>query len=97
MSDIKVGDLVMVVKGNPCCGKSRLIGRIFVVTERELGPITKCGICGTQSETSNDTVPLNGLNEKGNPFNAEKWRLKKIDPQAEGDSLPTRADLEVTA
>lgn len=90
MSDIKVGDLVMIVKPTLCCGVGKSLGQIFTVcalvdATRSIFP--RCG-----------STHAARLAQDGND---RRWceidRLKKIDPPAEGDSLPTRADLEVTA
>lgn len=88
MSDIKAGDLVMVVKPAPCCGDSRAIGCIRVVLgiERSAWECSECG--GATVET---------CAVLGDEVGCELSRLKKIDPPADGDSLPTRKDLEVVA
>ena len=46
MSEIKAGDLVIIVKPEPCCGYSGSIGKIFTVKKIELCKLlcTKCGI-----------------------------------------------------
>lgn len=46
MSEIKVGDLVVVVKPQPCCGSSRAIGRIHTVHGIARTPFT-CTECWT--------------------------------------------------
>lgn len=84
--EIKSGDLVMVVKPSPCCGNCAAIGRIFTVkaVEVEHG---RCGHCKTMSILARVTTEDNQY--------IQLIRLKKIDPPTEGDSLPTRKDLEV--
>lgn len=85
---IKKGDLVMVVKPAPCCGNDSAIGMTFTVSA--VGNWTVlCIHClafipGHAAET-----PL------GSGYLLS--RLKKIDPPAVDDSLPTRADIEVAA
>lgn len=89
MSDIKVGDLVMVVRKTRCCSRGKTTGKVFRVAKND-GVVTgECGACG--ATVTDEYIE----NEDGHGFSG--YRLKKIDPPAEGDSLPTRADLEVTA
>lgn len=88
MSDIKAGDLVMIVKLMPCCGNGKLGYSFTAMAVRSLR--STCGFCGHVYE-SNVLV--------GHPSYPERTgvlmsRLKKIDPPAEGDSLPTRANLD---
>jgi hypothetical protein len=90
VSDIKTGDLVMIIKPTTCCGRSDGIGMTF-----SAGHVLKatilCPFCGDRS-------PIKVAVEKvGVDLYVEAPRLKKIDPPAEGDSLPTRRDLEVEA
>jgi hypothetical protein len=87
-SDIKAGDWVMVVRPMPCCGQSPALGSVFVV-EQVMFCHGDCDICGTSDSGIAAICP------QGYAF--ELNRLKKIDPPATGDSLPTRIDLEVTA
>lgn len=89
MSAINPGDLVIVVKPSACCGSVKVIGVVFQPDEVSPG-FGRCGECGTESVGVSAREPASG-----------KWiytsRLKKIDPPAEGDSLPTRADIKVSA
>ena len=89
MSDIKVGDLVMIVKPTVCCGYAGRIGRVFRAG-RFNTKSAKCSLCGARA-----TSFVGVLNPESGKF-VDVVRLIKIDPPAEGDSLPTRADLEVT-
>lgn len=87
MSDIKPGDLVMIVKPMPCCGDNATLGNVFIVKSIS-GSDGVCGACGDYQEFAMDALrPDGGYTQLS--------RLKKIDPPAEGDSLPTRKDLEV--
>jgi len=86
MSDIKAGDLVMVVRPSTCCGNSSLLGSIFTVDDVFRG-IGRCGRCGHIHTLPVDIVETPNLSLLAST-------LKKIDPPAEGDSLPTRKDLE---
>jgi hypothetical protein len=88
MSDIKVGDLVMVVRPTTCCHSGERIGFITrVVAPIDRRPTAKCMGCGYVTENDDSMVRL----EVG-PY-IKRSRLIKIDPPSEGDSLPTRADL----
>ena len=88
MSDaIKPGDLVMIVRGTLCCGETKAIGRVYVAGQHYHGP-SHCPVCETISMDA--SVWLGD-----NPRVCALSRLKKIDPPSEGDSLPTRADLDI--
>lgn len=90
MSDIKVGDLVMIVKLASCCGKpSDHLGRVVTVTKVDVAT----GVCGGCGDVQPNQLGV----YFGNGLRIQRYRVVKIDPPAEGDSLPTRADLEVTA
>lgn len=86
---IQKGDLVMVVKPTVCCENTNAIGIMFIaIPETKRG--LRCVYCATRTTTGffiNDAT--------GHGFLS--LRLTKIDPPAEGDSLPTRADIEVPA
>ncbi len=85
---IKADDLVMVVRPAGCCGSISGIGRVFKVG-RVCRQATYCIHCG-HVENKDYAVFDNG-------YAADIFRLKKIDPPADGESLPTRKELEVTA
>lgn len=87
---IKKGDLVMVVKPTECCGLPYGLGLIFKV-EETLTNAGSCGQCGRQSDSISIAFGSGGRSVF--PFRS----LKKIEPPADGDSLPTRKDLEVPA
>ncbi len=89
MSDIKAGDLVMVVKPTPCCGNSSHIGAVFAVVN-VVSTACTCGLC---LRAFRDPVRIT----EGPNGHVLVSCLKKIDPPAEGDSLPTKADIEVAA
>ena len=89
MSDrpIKAGDLVMVVRAQPCCGYNRILGRIYKVVDLSRNQ-TECLICGA-------THPSNYVIAKANSDTGCLTNtLIRIDPPATGDSLPTRKDIE---
>lgn len=85
-NDIKPGDLVMVVKPTPCCGATFSLGKLFVARETETKDAVCIG-CGHRFDTHFRVLAHDGWRDGR--------RLKKIDPPAEGDSLPTRADLDI--
>ena len=87
MSEIKSGDLVMVVKTKPCCGTGRL-GYTFTAASNPFRSSWVCLSCGrvNPEETVIET-------DEGNGRIVSVDRIKKIDPPAEGDDLPTRRDL----
>lgn len=86
MSAIKPGDLVMVVKPSPCCGNVSVVGRIFSV-KSIISAYSYCIYC-LESESDNPVADV-GVGA------ISLSRLKKIDPPETGDSLPTRADLNL--
>lgn len=100
--EIAVGDLVMVVRGVPCCGDTRFepkIGTpgkviaIHTLGSTSSGPDTwfDCKICGQIHDRETLIVDI------GAKYLAFKATLQKFDPPAVGDSLPTRKDLEQPA
>jgi len=98
MSDeIKSGDLVMVVRGLPCCGFMGLahFGLTFIVTAVfPAPPGLSCKCCNAPASAA---APCVGANISGEADAMLMSMVKKIDPPAEGDSLPTRRDLEMPA
>ena len=86
MSDIKVGDLVMVVRKHGCgCD----LGDVFVVRELERSPsgYLDCSVCGARAFSSLDASSDHG------------WRavaaLKRIPPLSELEG--EKRDEEITA
>lgn len=89
-NDIKPGDQVMVVRVRSCCGMG-ILGLVFTVAAvRSANTRCKCGAEFWGDLVADAPPDVRG----GGPVLLS--RLKKIDPPAEGDSLPTRKDLEVT-
>jgi hypothetical protein len=74
MSEIKKGDLVMVVRW-PCCGI--FVGRVFTVIAMHYHANLTCDNCG--SRTENETVAESNLAD-GNCVHAHVSWLKKIEP-----------------
>lgn len=90
MENIKVGDLVMVVKPRECCGDASTVGLIFVVKEIK-SSFTRCPICGnsgSEIRVISDIKVNNGRN-----FHPLITRLKKIQPLSELDTIETKKDL----
>lgn len=87
MSDrpIQVGDLVMVVRG--CCPHNSW-GVPWQVKSTVMAFNAHCIVCGK---------PINEQAHALGAFAAPVTWLKRIDPPATGDSLPTRRELEETA
>lgn len=86
MSDIKPGDLVMVVKPQRCCGGVALLGKVFVVQKIDSKKL-HCISCNHLH-----AAEMIAIDQEG--FGYFPQRLKKIDPPSEGDSLPTRKELD---
>lgn len=89
-ADIKKGDLVMTIRPLRCCGGGSL-GLILSVTGMPHKIKGRCVYCHAIYDTV--AVAVNGEHSNEVPT----YRIKKIDPPAEGDSLPTRRDLMVPA
>ena len=88
---IKPGDLVMVVLPNVCCGATDSVGKVGTVGPNpSWATYVECDFCGA---TSRDVGKFRTID--GGGFHVET--LRKIDPPAEGDSVPTRREIEVAA
>jgi hypothetical protein len=87
MSDIKVGDLVMVVKPIHCCGGTTSIGRVFVVQAIAIAR----GVCGN-CLTNHPPMPVAFINDW---FRYDIPRLIKIDPPALPESIERKKELTV--
>ena len=76
---IEVGNLVIVVKGMPCCGYNKDLGHVFKVAWKGFAD-GDCGHCGDESPgwavddkaEGEDCIPVECL--------------KRIDPPAEGET-----------
>jgi hypothetical protein len=87
MSNIKVGDLVMIVKPIQCCGEDRAVGRLFKVEAVE-HDYYQCIYCGAITKS---TVAKNPNRNSWVSFS----RLIKIDPPALPESLEREKELSV--
>lgn len=90
MSQIKVGDLVVVIRGHRCFGADAVSGMVSVVDEVITGATYYCLRC-------NDPIPVDaamklpGLGDVAMPFS---W-IKRIPPLSELDDV--KQDEELTA
>lgn len=85
MSDIKVGDMVMIVRGRPCCGRvSPMHGIPWLVEEIQDIPKGVCGYCYRELPST-----FYG-GSKPNHF-APRSMLLKIDPPPREDDPPAPA------
>lgn len=90
MSDFKPGDLAMVIKLSPCCARGTS-GMIFTVGSVSFQARSRCSMCGSVRTSTVVTRSDDSMRA------IDVVRLLKIDPPADGDSLPTRLDIEVPA
>lgn len=83
---IKVGDLVMIIRGNKCCGRTDSLGVTFQVTEirHHEGICKYC--CAHNSGLVADSV---------RPTVTYLYKLKRIPPLSELDDV--KRDEEITA
>lgn len=86
-SDIKPGDLVMVVRPNLCCGSIAAVGAIGVVEETPTWVVfARCDACG---EVDYETDKY--CNIEGGGYH--RATLKKIDPIEEDEGVKTVANV----
>ena len=78
MSDIKVGDLVIVVKPRICCGEPTALGAVFKVTSFRLSS-GHCKYCKTRIIGATQAVGWN------KPIRIE--RLRRIDPLSDPEAI----------
>lgn len=89
MSDIKAGDLVVVISPDACCPNTSDIGVIFKVAVVEYVPSHYlCHACGSSARN----VPHAYYAEDDTYF--ELASLKKIDPSRDEDFVETTEELE---
>jgi hypothetical protein len=88
---MKRGDIAMVVKPSGCCNSHINLGKLFTIVSKSPFSMSRCELCGHIEDGVQHWLLLN------DGTICPPSRLKKIDPPATGDSLPTRADLHVTA
>ncbi len=85
MSDIKAGDLVMVVREKSCGCESLIpVGAPYVVAR--INPAgAKCEFCGSGDP--------NAAFDRGDGIGAVAWRLIKIDPPPVAEDVPAVEEL----
>lgn len=95
MSDeIKVGDMVIVVRGMPCCGHTSALGNTFVVGSIHRASTLKKWICKKCSAPVKD--PIAAIPSGGTWDDSRLLvLLKKIHPPTQDETINT--DSEVTA
>lgn len=87
-SDIKPGDLVMVVRPMRCCGAQTGLGSFGIVEGAPVGAYgIQCDSCGDA-----DLDIANIFTIRGNAIS--RYRLKKIDPPALADEVERVRELE---
>lgn len=86
MSEIKAGDVVVIVKPTPCCGYTGQIGVVFTV--KWLAYVA--GICNTCGSGLIGTFVFE-VEDGGAP----RALVRKIEPLEDPEAIET--DLEVTA
>lgn len=86
MSEIKAGDVVVIVKPTPCCGDTGKIGVVFTVDWLAYA----AGICNACGAGLIGAFVLE--DEAGG---APRALVRKIEPLADPETIET--DLEVTA
>lgn len=75
MSDIKAGDIVVIVEGVKCCRNQSSIGKIFTVASFDSGPIhAECRFCGHVWIEENPFV------RQPDGLCVEMSRIRKINP-----------------
>jgi hypothetical protein len=75
MSDIKIGDLVMIVRPRPCCNNTDKIGHPFTVElPIDRKELVVCRNCGHKEKNDHRFVKLSGGSY------CFLSRLKKIEP-----------------
>lgn len=86
----KKGDLVMIARPTNCCGNAGAVGNFHTVTGTPFHEKNKCQWCGAIGKSTNDVV-LDDM------YYIETYRLKKIDPPEEGETIGAYKNLKVPA
>lgn len=86
MSAIKPGDLVQVIRPQPCCGATDSIGKVFTVAAVWTGKgFCDCGAVYTATTVFSDVAM---------PAGYVASRLKRIDPLPAEDDIEHREAIE---
>ena len=86
---IRVGDLVMVVRGLPCCGKGVKFGATYTVSKIVLETKVHCNYCGHKYAEVNVAV-----SEHFGGRGVMLSRLKKIHPPELPETVDERQEVE---
>jgi hypothetical protein len=87
---IKRGDMVMVVRGQPCCGKGSSFGKVFVADDIEFWPHSaSCVFCNTLVNPDGVLVAYEKHADRGYAV----YRLKKISPPALDETINERDEV----
>ena len=90
MSEIKKGDLAMVVRPTRC-GAGATLGRVFVVQEVVYDE-SVCTLCGRRGP---EHMAIETIDEESREkFGYETWRLKRIDPSSEDNLVSSRDEVK---
>ena len=87
MSEIRAGDLVMVVRATPCCGRLYGLGEVYRVwnIEQEFG--TRCRYC--KKSKNGQLVAV----REGQRLGRSVAVLRRLDPDALKDDIPQRDEV----
>lgn len=90
MTQLKVGDLVCVIRPTPCCNNHENIGTIFKVSpDKDRHPLAECIYCKWDFENKIGVTVFDGKTF------IRVGRLIKIDPPYEGeyDGVTVKKDM----
>ena len=90
MSDIKVGDLVQVVRPRFCCPDKTRWGKVFVVGSIGLGPQYQCPYCNSYYTAETSCAWEVDSTFKG----CELSRLKRIPPLDELEGVLAQTEIK---
>lgn len=95
MSEIKAGDLVMVVRPTVCCGGTKNIGRVFTA-KRVFAYEARCAGCGLLRQASMlvESDVISDTNKNWPYVCFVPSRLIRIDPPALTESTTTDEPLK---
>lgn len=91
---IGVGDLVMVVKPNLCCGSTARVGNIFRVTKITRGRnyCCQCHAIHENVEIAHTGAINNGVPHRYRRTGYQVERLKRIDPLSEPETIERKQE-----
>jgi hypothetical protein len=93
MSNIKVGDLVLVVRPKLCCGQvTGYLGSCIYKVSGLVQGESNCSYCGARCSGSPSRVKAIG---EDNPIGFYIERLKKIEPLSDPETTKKHEELKV--